>query len=67
MNDIRTTATPFQKCEIIQFILCTFLNIFALYVTCYKTANMRRPDMSLYHVSTVIEQYRISFPWAKRN
>ena len=57
MNDIRTTATPFPKCEIGKFILCTFLKIFALSVTCYKTTNMRRPDMSLYH-----EQYRISFP-----
>ena len=53
MNDIRTTATPFQKYEIGKFILCTFLKIFALYVTCYKTANMRRPDMSLYHVRIV--------------
>ena len=42
-----------KQCEIGKFILCTFLKIFALYVTCYKTANMRRPYMSLYHVRTV--------------
>ena len=49
MNDIRTTATPFQKCGIVNFILRTFLNIFAPF-PCYKTVNIRRPDMSLYRV-----------------
>lgn len=50
MNDIRTPATPFQKLEIGNFVLRTFLKIFAPYVTCYNTVNIRRPDISLYHV-----------------
>ena len=53
MNDIRTPATPFQKREIGNFILRTFLKIFAPYVTCYKTVIIRRPDTSVYHVRTV--------------
>ena len=57
MNDIRTPATPFQKCEIRNFILRTFLKICALYVTCYKTANTRIPDMSF----TMFEQYVLFF------
>lgn len=50
MNDIRTPATPFQKREVGNFVLRTFLKIFAPYVTCYNTVNIRRPDISLYHV-----------------
>ena len=50
MKDIRTSVTPFQKCEIGNFIFRTFLNVFAPYVTCYKTVNIRRQDRSLYHV-----------------
>ena len=48
MNDIRT-ATPFQKCGIVNFILRTFLKIFAPF-PCYNAVNIRRPDMSLYRV-----------------
>ena len=47
MNDIRTPATPFQKREIGNFVLRTFLKIFAPYVTCYKSVNIRRPDISI--------------------
>ena len=50
MNDIRTPATPFQKREVGNFVLRTFLKIFAPYVTCYNTVNIRRPDISLCHV-----------------
>ena len=53
MNDIRTPATPFQKREIVNFILRTFLKIVGPYVICYNTANIRRPDRSLYHVLTL--------------
>ena len=47
MNDIRTSATPFQKREVGNVVLRTFLKIFAPYVTCYNTINIRRPDISL--------------------
>ena len=59
MNDIRTPATPFQKCESGNFILRTFLKMFAPYVTCYKTVIIRRPDRSVYHVRTVWYQLSI--------
>ena len=54
MNDIRTPATPFQKCEIGNFILRTFLKIFAPYVTCCNTVIIRRPDRPVYHVRRVL-------------
>ena len=54
MDFIRTPATPFQKCEIGNFILRTFLKIFADYVTCYKTVIIRRPDWSVYSGTSLL-------------
>ena len=45
-----SNAIKVQKREIGNFVLRTFLKIFAPYVTCYSTVNIRRPDISLYHV-----------------
>ena len=54
MNDIRTPATPFQKRDVGNFALRTFLKIFAPYVTCYNTVNIRRPDITVPCLNSIV-------------